>query len=83
MSCGVGLRHGLDLAWLWRRLAAVAPIQPPAWEKLSYASGASSTKKKKKLRQAQNTQMKTKGAKITGEFFIFCLFLSFFLVKTV
>ena len=29
-SCGVGCRHGLDLAllWLWSRLAAAAPIQP-------------------------------------------------------
>ena len=34
MSCGVGLRHGLDLAllWLWRRPAATAPIRPLAWE---------------------------------------------------
>ena len=34
MSCGVGRRLGLDLAllWLWRRLAAVAPIRPLAWE---------------------------------------------------
>ena len=41
MSCGVGCRHGSDLAllWLWRRPAAVAPIQPLAWE-LPYAEGA-------------------------------------------
>ena len=34
MSCGVGQRHGSDLAllWLWRRLADVAPIRPLAWE---------------------------------------------------
>ena len=34
MSCGVGRRRGLDptLLWLWCRLAAVAPIQPLAWE---------------------------------------------------
>ena len=33
-SCGVGQRHGLDLAlpWLWCRLAAAAPIRPLAWE---------------------------------------------------
>ena len=38
MSCGVGHRYGLDLAllWLWRKLAAAAPIQPLAWE-LPYA----------------------------------------------
>ena len=39
MRCGVGFRHGLDLAllWLWSRLAAAAPIQPLAWE-LPYAT---------------------------------------------
>ena len=38
MNCGVGRRHGSDLAllWFWRRLAATAPIQP----QLSYAAGA-------------------------------------------
>ena len=40
MSCGVGCRHGLDLAllWLWCRPAAAAPIRPPAWE-LPYTAG--------------------------------------------
>ena len=30
MSCGVGCRHGSDLAsmWLWHRPASTAPIQP-------------------------------------------------------
>ena len=34
MSCGVGHRHGLDLAllWLWYRPAAAALIQPLTWE---------------------------------------------------
>ena len=34
VSCGVGQRLSLDLAllWLWCRPAAVAPIQPLAWE---------------------------------------------------
>ena len=32
MSCGVGRRHGLDLAWLWLWPAAVALIRPLAWE---------------------------------------------------
>ena len=34
VSCGVGRRHGSDLAWLrlWHRLAAEALIQPLAWE---------------------------------------------------
>ena len=40
MSRGVSLRRGSDppLLWLWCRLAAVAPIQPLAWE-LPYAVG--------------------------------------------
>ena len=40
MSCGVGRRCGLDpaLLWLWRRLAATAPIRPLAWEP-PYAEG--------------------------------------------
>ena len=34
MSCGVGQRHSSDLVlwWLWRGLAATAPIRPLAWE---------------------------------------------------
>ena len=39
MSCGVGCRCGSDLALLWCRLAAVAPIRPLAWEP-PYAMGA-------------------------------------------
>ena len=35
------------LLWLWPRLAAVAPIQPLAWE-LPYASGAAPPPKKGK-----------------------------------
>ena len=40
VSCGVGCRRGSDVALLrlWQRLAAVAPIQPLAWE-LSDAVG--------------------------------------------
>ena len=51
MSCGVGCRHGSDLAllWLWCRLAAIALIRPLAWEP-PYTAGAAleKTKKKKK-----------------------------------
>ena len=48
MSLSIGHRHGSDLAllWLWRRLAAVAPIQPLAWE-LPYAMGVSLKNKPK------------------------------------
>ena len=51
VSCGVGCRHGsgLVLLWLWCRLAAVAPIQPLAWEP-PYAVGVALKKKKKKFR---------------------------------
>ena len=58
MSCGVGCRHGSDpadpaLLWLWRRLAATAPIGPLAWEP-PYAMGAvqeiAKRQKKKKSR---------------------------------
>ena len=49
MSCGVGRRHGLDLAllWLWCRPAAVALIRPLAWES-PYATGEVLKRKKKK-----------------------------------
>ena len=45
LNCGIGHRHGLDMAllWLWCRLAAVAPIQPLAWE----LPGPKKKKKKK------------------------------------
>ena len=56
MSCGVDHRRGSDptMLWLWRRPAAVAPIQPLAWEP-PYAWGVAlkrqkKTKKKKKSR---------------------------------
>ena len=32
MNCGVGHRCGSDLALLWHRPAATAPIQPLPWE---------------------------------------------------
>ena len=42
MSCGVGRRHGWDLAllWLWRRPVATAPIRPLASEPLYAMGGA-------------------------------------------
>ena len=59
MSCGGGRRCGSDpvLLWLWRRLAATAPIGPLAWEP-PYAVGAAQEmakrqkKKKKKLKKS-------------------------------
>ena len=51
MSCGVDLRCGSELLWLWCRPAATAPIQPLAWER-PHATGMAlkrqKTKKKKK-----------------------------------
>ena len=49
MSCGVGRKRGLDLAWLWlwRRLAATTLIRPLAWGR-PYAMGVALKKKKDK-----------------------------------
>ena len=51
MSCGVGCRLSSDSAllwlWLWRRLAAVAPIRPLTWEP-PYAAGAALKRQLKK-----------------------------------
>ena len=49
MSYGVGHRRGWDLTllWLWLWLAAMALIQPLAWEP-PYDMGAALKKKKKK-----------------------------------
>ena len=57
MSCGVGHRLGLDLLllWLWRRLAAVALIQPLAWElHMPRVPPEKEKKKKKKKKKAHN-----------------------------
>ena len=49
MSCSVGCRWGLDLAWLWlwHRPAAIALIQPLALE-LSFAAGIALERPKNK-----------------------------------
>ena len=54
VSCGVGHRCGKDLAllWLWCRPAAIALIQPLAWE-LAYAEGVA-------LKDKTNKQNKDK-----------------------
>ena len=53
MSCGVGRRHGLDprLLWLWRRPAAIALIEPLAWEPPSATGVAPKRQKTKKLKK--------------------------------
>ena len=50
MSCGVGRRRDTDLALLWPRPAAVAPIGPWAWEP-PYAMGAALRKKIKRQKK--------------------------------
>ena len=52
LGCSIG--HGLDpaLLWLWRRLAAVAPIRPLAWE-LPRAAGVALKRLKEKKKELQ------------------------------
>ena len=52
MSCGVGRTHGSDLMLLWQRPAAVALIQPLAWEP-PYATGAAPKSKKQTNKQTK------------------------------
>ena len=57
MSCGVGQRCSLDLALLWlgRRPAAVAPIQPLAWEP-PYATGMALKRQENKEKRKEKKQ---------------------------
>ena len=72
MSCGVGCRQGLNLAllWLWRRPAAIAMIQPLAWER-TYAMDVAlkrqrdKKKKKKKERKQNQTQRQEAGVRLS------------------
>ena len=50
MSCGVGHSCGLDLLWLWCKLAAVAPTGLPVWEP-PHATGVALKKQKKKKKR--------------------------------
>ena len=65
MSCSVGGRcsSGLALLWLWRRLAAVAPIGSLAWE-LPYAAGAALKRQKTKRQKDKKTKKKRKESKV-------------------
>ena len=58
MSCGTGLRCGLDLAllWLWHRLAAL--IICPAWEP-PYDTDAALEKAERQNKQANKNKSKT------------------------
>ena len=61
MSRGVGHRHGSGLAllwlWLWRRPAAIAPIQPLAWQP-PCAAGAAPVKAKRPKKTKNKTKQK-------------------------
>ena len=50
---GVGHRCGSDPVLLWCRLAAIAPIQPLAWE-FSYALGVALKRPKKKKKEKRS-----------------------------
>ena len=65
MSCGASCTRGSDpaLLWLWHRSAALAPIQPLAWEP-PHASGVAlkrrkKTKKKKKKKERKKERKNT------------------------
>ena len=50
MSCGIGHRHGSDLALLWHRPVATALVEPLAWEP-PYATGMALKRQKKKKKE--------------------------------
>ena len=62
MSCGIGRRRGWDPALLWRRLAAVALIQPLFWEP-PYAAGRD-LKSNTQSRQGRTQKKKKKKKKV-------------------
>jgi len=72
MSCGVGRRGGSDLAllWLWRRLAAVAPIRPLPWEIL-YAAGAAIKRQKDKKKKKKKVYFHLLANGVPSIFFFF------------
>ena len=55
MSCAIGHRCSSDplLLWLWHRMAAVAPIQPLAWE-FPYAMPVLPAARQKKKKRKMN-----------------------------
>ena len=55
MSCGIGRGADLALLWLWRRLAAVAPIRTLAWEPPHALGVALKNKKNKKTNKQKKT----------------------------
>ena len=60
-------RRGLDpvLLWLWRSLAATAPIRPLAWEP-PYAAGAAQEMAKKRQKKKKKGKIKKKKKVLKG-----------------
>ena len=58
MSCGIGHRHSSELAflWLWRRLAATAPVRPLAWEP-PHAEAAAQKMAKRQKRKGKKKKL--------------------------
>ena len=79
MSCGVGRRCGSDpeLLWLWRRLAAIALIQPLAWEPPYAVAAAQEMAKKdqkKKKRKRKKKEIKFYSSRALGSVILFNFF---------
>ena len=66
MNSGVGCRHSWDpvLLWLWRRPAAVAQIQPLAWELLYAVGMALKNKKQNKTKQKKKSKTNKQKKKV-------------------
>ena len=74
------------MLWLWRRLAAVAPVGPLAWE-TPYATGVAlkiqNTKKLKKLNKGQFSIARTTNFSREAQTFTFCMkYSQFYLLAT-
>ena len=72
MSCGVGHRHGLDLAllWLWHRPVVAVLIRLLAWE-TPYATCAAlkvKSKKAKKKKSNNNTYWSIKDPELLKQY---------------
>ena len=67
VSCGVGCRCGSDLVvlWLWRRLAATAPIGRLAWEP-PYAVGVAIKSKQTNKKPHHGPQLLLSNTHQTG-----------------
>ena len=67
MSYGVGRRCGSDptwlCLWLWHRPAAVASLQPLAWE-FSYVARATLKKAKKEKKERKGKEKKRKDIRV-------------------